>query len=624
MRREAMRLAIPIASRRLYWATGIVAVVIAAALTALAAFPWGVLRETVARQASERIGRPVTIGRVERLGSFSFSPTVAIHDVVVPQAAWAGAGDLARIATARVRFSAWAMLVGRFDPQSVEIDGLNLALVRDGQRRVNWRRDGERGSDGATPQLGQLVLHNARVSYRDAWRQRNFVLRLSSDARGFVVSGKGDVRGEPVTVAARGPAIGGTGGPWPFDARIDGPALSMAARGTMDAPFDLGHMTVDVTARADDLRLVDAIIEAGLIATQPVNLTAHARHEGRDWNVTSVSGRIGESELAGHITVRKINGRNKLDGAVTAERLRFDDFRSNEGAAKAAALVEAEGPRLVPNLRVNVAKIDHTDGTIAFTVKRLVDNGGAGAFTSVSGRVTLDHQLLVVDPLTFTMSRGVMSGTLRVDQRGGRPMPRVSIDLAIRDSSLGVIAGTAGGEVDGRFDAHARLAGTGSTIREAVGNGDGTLGVIARDGRLPAKIASMIGFDAGRSLFTGGGEEAGLRCVALRLDVRHGVGRADPFVIDTTRSQSRGTGTITFPAETLNFEMVGHPKDRVVLRLPGSLHIGGTIKQPDVVIPPEVKSVGNIFKAIGRAIRGDQGPLASDADCGALARKVLQ
>ena len=156
-----------------------------------------------------------------------------------------------------------------------------------------------------------------------------------------------------------------------------------------------------------------------------------------------------------------------------------------------------------------------------------------------------------------------------------------------------------------------------------MGNSDGALGVVARDGRLPAKIASMIGLDAGRSFFTGGEEEAGLRCVALRLDVRHGVGRADPFVIDTTRSRSNGTGTITFPSEAMAFDLTGYPKDRIELRLPGSVHVGGTIKQPDVAIPPQVKSVGNIFKAIGRAIRGDQGPLAPNEDSDAMDRRVL-
>ena len=440
-----------IADRRAHWAVGTTVIILASLLIILAAFPWGILRETAARRASEQFGRPVAIGRIERLDSFSFAPIIAIHDLSVPQAAWAGKGELARIATARVRFSAWAMLIGRFVPESVEINGLRLSLARDAQRRVNWRRGGSGGDEDESPlHLDNLVLHDARVTYRDAFQQRAFDLTLSSDAEGFRVGGVGTVRGQPVSITAHGPVVVATGKPWPFGATIDGPALTMKATGTMDAPLDMRHLTIDVTARADDLKLIDAIIEAGLIGTQPVRLSAHARHDGHDWNISSIAGRIGQSDIAGHVTVHKIDGRTKLDGAVVAERLRFDDFASNAGLARAHALERTEGQRLVPDLRVNIRKITHTDGTIAFTVRHLIDNGGARAFTGLSGRVTIDHKLMTVDPLRFSMVRGTMSGTLRVDQRGGREVPLVTIDMAIRDSSLGAIAGTAGGEVDGR------------------------------------------------------------------------------------------------------------------------------------------------------------------------------
>jgi hypothetical protein len=61
-----------------------------------------------------------------------------------------------------------------------------------------------------------------------------------------------------------------------------------------------------------------------------------------------------------------------------------------------------------------------------------------------------------------------------------------------------------------------------------------------------------------------------------------------------------------------------------VLRLPGSVTVGGSIRVPDIVVPPEVRSAGNILKAIGRAISGKQGPMAADADCAALSARVLR
>ena len=42
----------------------------------------------------------------------------------------------------------------------------------------------------------------------------------------------------------------------------------------MDAPLDTDHMTLAMTARAGDLKLIDAVIEAGLFGTQAVRMSA--------------------------------------------------------------------------------------------------------------------------------------------------------------------------------------------------------------------------------------------------------------------------------------------------------------------------------------------------------------
>jgi len=112
--------------------------------------------------------------------------------------------------------------------------------------------------------------------------------------------------------------------------------------------------------------------------------------------------------------------------------------------------------------------------------------------------------------------------------------------------------------------------------------------------------------------------------VVVKLDVTRGRGRVDPMIVDTTASQLHGQGSVVFPAEAVDIRLSGAPKQHALLQLPGSAYMTGTIQQPHVTIPPEVKSVGNIFKAIGRAITGKQGPTASDADCAGLSARVLR
>ncbi len=589
-------------------------------LAILAIFPWGVLRGAVTREATERFGRPVTIGSVHRVDNIGFHPVIAVEKLQIPQADWAGKGDFARMERAEIRFSVWPLLKGSFVPEDIRVSGLRLALVRDKQGRTNWSRPGEPEEGGSSTDLQGLTITDGTISYRDAKQDRDAVLRITADPdKGVRADGPGSVRGAPVRIMFTGAAV--KPGRWPFAATITGNTLSMTARGTMDRPFDTDAMTLDLTAKADDLKRIDAVIEAGLFQTRPVALSAHVRHERPRWTITDLKGRIGRSDLAGHLTVDKKAGRTVLDGEVTARQLDFDDLSSAEGRAEAAALERRIGPRLVPNTRIDISKIDTTDGTIRFRVGRVVSAQGSSPITGLAGRMTMDHQLLTIGDIRMALREGVVTGRAVIDQRNGRKMPHLALDLRLTGASVLSLSGQT--EITGQVAARAKLAGSGETVRDAVGRSDGRIGLAVANGSLPDRYAAALGFDAGAA-FIGDSKRASLRCLILGVDMKNGTGRADPLIVDTSRSRLDGTGTVSFPDERLALRLTGAPKHDATLRLAGAATVSGTLEKPDLVIPKEVKSVGNIFQSIGRAITGDSGPKAQDAACGSLARQVLR
>nr|WP_209568889.1 AsmA family protein [Sphingomonas sp. PvP018] len=606
--------------------TGIVvAGVVVLGLIVLAAFPWGSLKGVIQRQLTARFGRPVTIGGIERVDTFGFNPTIRITDVRIPQAEWAGTGDFVRLREAEATFSGLALLKGAFGPRDLKARGLRLVLVRDRNGRTNWERPGKPKGGGSSTDLDGLTISDSVIAYRDDKQDRFVTARFTADpVHGIRAAGNGTIRGAAVRIAVAGPSVERfQGKPWPFTASIDGDALSITAKGRMDHPLDTDAMELDVTARATDLKLIDAVIEAGLFRTQPVSFSAHVRHDQPKWTVTQLKGVVGRSDFTGHVSVDKQAGRSKVDGAIVSRQFDFGDLASDEGKAKGAALERAIGPRLVPNTRIDIGKIDTTDARMAFRIKRIVSAKGASPILSARGVLAIDHQLLTLSDLDARLPHGRVEGKLTVDQRGDRKVPMVDINLRLRGSSVQDLAG-GGGEFSGNVSARARLRGPGTTIRAAVGNANGTIGFVARDGQLPQGIAAALGFDAARALLAKDGERAGLRCVVLKLDVTRGHGRIDPMIVDTTASLMRGQGSVVFPGETLNIRLTGTPKQHALLRVPGSAYMTGTIERPAVTIPPEVKSVGNIFKAIGRAITGKQGPTARDADCSGLAARVLR
>lgn len=558
---------------------------------------------------------------MERESVFSFSPVLRLRGVKVPQPGWAGKGNLAEIDNLRIRLSMFGALLGQAKPQLVSASGVRLNLVRDADGRENWRK--EKHDGGTRVDLAGAHAISATVDYRDALQKRSARLNLSSSAaKGFRVAGKGLVDGNPITLSGRAPPLDKPGA-WDFEAGLDGAALTMRVKGRMDAPLQTEHMSFRMETRATDLKLIDRVIEAGLFGTQPVTLSAEVRHDAPKWVIRKLTGTVGTSDIGGDVTVDKVAGRTRIDADVRSRRLDFDDLASNSGNAEAIALERREGLKLVPNTRVNIAKIDKTDGTIRFRADSLFSKRRSSSLTGMSGTLTLERQLLTIKPFTLQLKKGVIDGQIVVNQRGRPGKPLVTLALDMRESSIGALSEDGGGEVDARVDARVRVTGAGDTIREAVGNSDGTVGIVAREGSLPAKMAALLGFDIGRRIFASGDDRATLNCSVLRQQLAKGIGTVSPLIVDTSASQTRGRGTIGFPEESISIILTGAPKRDSLLRLPGSVNAVGTIRDPRVIIPPSVKSVGNIFKAIGRAITGNQGPTAEDADCPAWTERAL-
>ncbi|MGK2910624.1 MAG: AsmA family protein, partial [Sphingobium sp.] len=98
-------------------------------LIGLAAFPWGSLRSTIEQRLSKRLGRPAHIEVLERTDRFSFYPEVIARNITIPQPEWAGSGDLARVAEARLKFSALSLLTGNMSVEAFDVSGATVTLI---------------------------------------------------------------------------------------------------------------------------------------------------------------------------------------------------------------------------------------------------------------------------------------------------------------------------------------------------------------------------------------------------------------------------------------------------------------------------------------------------------------
>ncbi len=582
----------------------------------LAAFPWGMLRGEAERRLSDQYGRAVKLAALERVDAFSFSPRLRIRGLTIAQADWAGSGSTVAIRQAEFDLSLPALLTGSTRLHDVRVDGLRLDFVRAADGRESWKGTTTKTSAGGGPMIDGLRINDGRLLYRDAKRDRTLDAALTVGPGGLKLDGSGTVLGAPVRMTASGPTVTGTAA-WPFQADIAGEALTMRAQGRMDRPLDLRHMALTVTARAANLSYVDAIIEAGLPRTQPVQLSAKARRDGSDWTVSQLNGSIGRSHIAGGATIRKRDGRSMIEGEVHSRQFDFDDLSDARGRAIAAAKRATTGPRVFPDTAIDLHNVARTDGHLTLKADRLLWPGPS-PFRSLSGTLDLQHSLLRIDDLKLGLTHGTMQGSFRVDQRSGRPVMTMALEL--RDGRLIDFAPDT--QVHGRLDGRLRLTGTGRTIRAAVARSDGHIAIVARDGALPARTAALLGQDLLKGMTLDKAKQASLRCAIVRLDVRGGMGSANPILIDTTRARTDISGRVNLDGERMMLAMRGTAKQDSALKLQGPITIAGTLKQPQIALP-EGGPVGNILKSIGRAMDGKKEPVAADAACGVLAKRAM-
>lgn len=610
-----------------YLAVGLCLPVLAA-LVGLAAFPWAMLKGTVEHRLSQNIERRVSIGSMERLDTMSFHPRIRLRAVRIPQPAWVepSLADLARIAQIDLSFSVWGLLTGRDAVERVEVRGANLQFYRTAQGRKNWSDDGsaERGGSGSGGRLLMLRVAESRLRYLDRKRDRSLDVAVASDASGLRIDGGGLILGNSVHITGRGAAIvdGRANAPWPFRVAIEGRAVGFALDGSMPSPLDVGHMQGQARAHADDLRLLDAIIEAGLPGTQPVRLAARIRRSIPDWTIDDLRGTISRSDIAGHATIVKRGGRSRITGALWADHFDFDDLSSNEGKRRAAAIKARLGPRILPGSAIDLTHVRRTDGALDLGVDHLLWSGQS-PFRSMTAHVSLERSRLEISALRVGMTRGSMEGTMRIDQTDtSRPDPRLDLRLTLRGARLLDFFPRA--QIDGSLIGRLAITGYGHTLADAFGAGHGVLALVGRDGQIPARTAALLGQDVGRGLTMGKDETDNLRCVVARLDIKGGMARPAPVLIDSSRALTQVWGSIDLRNERLMLSLKGAPKKPSLLRLPGQVSLGGTVKAPDIDVPPMTKTVGGVINMLASAIAGRQEPLAQDADCNALERQAMR
>ena len=581
------------------------------AILALGAIPARLLRSIIASELQGTYDREVEIGGISRDSLFSFSPVITIQNIRVAQPAWVGKGDFLRLKSMSARVNMFNIIIGGAGPDRILADGLELSLIRDENGLSNWNDGNEDNGDDDAPVLTDLVVTNSRFSFTDQKRKLSLEGPVSVNAKdGLRVAATGTFLNSKASFQFIGSAIAGIDprAAYPFEISLQSSALDLTGEGKMDGVLNVNSFSASLSARAPTLKNLDQIIEAGLFGTQPINLHANVRHDGKDWYVDKLDGSIGRSQLSAKASVLKRDGRTKIDANIKAASLDFDDLADDTGLARAAALTNRIGPRVIPNTRINLSKMGPTDGQITFTIDRILSRRES-IFRSLKGELSLNHRLIKITNLVAGMKSGQLKGSVQLDHRSGTP--KLSTDLTIDGTSLSDLIGN-DEIVTAKMRGRVKLSGTGDTIRAALEKADGKAAMVASGGSVRATVAHVLGQNlsgATEKIIADPQARVPLRCLVATFEAQNGILTPNPLAIDTGVSVGRGDGRIVLKGEQISLIMRGSAKGESALRIVDPIKISGTLSAPNVSVAGlgktediEKPSLGDVLKVATKSI----------------------
>lgn len=315
----------------------------------LAFFDWNYLRGPISRYASAKTGREVAIEGNLRVKLLSWTPSATVERLRIGHPAWAGPGRTAEVERISVQIKLLPLLKGDVILPLLEFDKPNLVLIADAQGRKTWDfSKGEKKKDDKPfklPPIRRFVIDDGRIRYADAKRGLtlnaavNATEQMGATNRGFVLAGEGGINKAPFLLnVVGGPLLNvDTNKPYPFDAEVRAGATRITAKGTVPEPFNLGRLDVNLTARGPDLEDLYSLTGIALPNTPPYRLSGRLVREERIYRVTGLKGVVGDSDMAGALTVDTEGERPFLKADLRSRLLDFDDLAAIFGGSPSTA-----------------------------------------------------------------------------------------------------------------------------------------------------------------------------------------------------------------------------------------------------------------------------------------------
>jgi len=517
---------------------------------------------------------------------------------------------------AAVRVRVWPLLAKRLDIGRVELDGLDVRLLKNAAGRGNWQglgrttvapaaaaAPGHPSAGESLAGIASITVTQARLTYQDLTVE-NIQLETGAVASGSVVPvtlhleakrGNGDSASLEVRLDLSANstderlslqaldldgAVTLAGDPRAIKGRFVAPAVDVdLAKQTLSVPkFALTAAGADVGGTLDGTAILDAPAFAGNVTLSPlllrefvprfgitlpamrdpkalstVSATAYVDYGAKALRVDHLSMALDDTHLTGNTAVNLAT--HAVTFALGVDRIDVDRYLPPPQAAPARAA--APGPAPAPAaLPVEPAPLN-VEGTLSLSEVH------AAPLDLSDVKVTLSAQdgVLHLHPLTAQIDGGQYAGDITL--RYGGATPTLSLDEHLSGIDVGKLMAAQSKKL--------KLSGHGNLNLKATGEGVGADALLqSLNGHFDANVAggALEGLDLGFEL---GQAEALLRhsaapaqnthrtafdALKVSAEIVHGVATTRDLLISSAVLKVMGQGTANLASQALDLALV--------------------------------------------------------------------
>ena len=595
-------------------------IAVIATIIGLIVLAWGVLYVTKGRflkHPFENIVGGLTHRNVSVAGDFQlyfdpFDLKFYAEGFRIANPDWASKPDLFHASRIDTRIAPLSLIFGRRHMRWLTLENGAIDLEYNAAHTTNtWTFSSVKGGKPLElPTIDRATVTGTTVRYRDP-RMRLLTdlgidtIRSTGTHIGDAVrfKGSGTLRATPFTVsgALLSPNQTVARGRNQLELVADAAHNHITVNGDLPSLADIEKVPLQTTARGRDIAELLAIIGVAVPRTRDYRLKAQLVKDGDLFSFTHMTGRFGDSDLAGSFSVNNVRPRIKLKANLTTRTLDIVDlapflgYDPNAVAArgKAAAIKQVGGhPMILPDTPLNVSALRNFDATLDYKVRTL--RAKSFPISNIDLQLSLDNSLLKLSPLTFDMARGHLSSDITINARANPVF--TDYDIRLSPTPMGTLLkgfGVDESGTSGTLKARIKMSGAGNSVHQSLANSNGRIAIVMPHGTFWTRNVQLAELDVGtfvQKMFEHKLKKpVEINCGLIGFTVRNGVAAADPILIDTTRNVMLGRGGFSFKTEALDLAFRADGKKFSLFSGQSPVGIQGYFAKPAInVVSPQL------------------------------------